>query len=129
MNPVFSGKIEAGRVKLNNPTRYLAQVKRLEGQRIEVVLRKEKSQRSNNQGAYYFSVICGILGQYFGYESEEMHEALKYKFLRTGACDLETVRSTTKLSTAEFEDYLEKIRRWALKDYDVKIPLPNEVDY
>lgn len=128
MNPIFSGIIEQGAVKLDNPSRYALYAKNLEGKRIELVLRKEKSKRSNNQNNYYFGVVCNVLGNYFGYDTEEMHEALKMKFLRTGACDLETVKSTTKLNTAEFEEYLETIRRWASVEYEVVIPLPNEVD-
>ena len=128
MNPVFSGRIEQGKVIHDNPTRYLAQVHKLEGKKIDVVLREYKSQRSNPQNNYYFGVVCKILGDYFGYTEEEMHDALKYKFLRKGAADLETVQSTTKLNTAEFEDYLEKVRRWALLEYNVSIPLPNEIE-
>ena len=128
MNPVFSGRIEQGKVIYNNPTRYLAQVHSLEGKRIECVLRQEKSKRSNKQNNYYFGVVCKVLGDYFGYDTEEMHDALKYKFLRKGAADLETVQSTTKMNTAEFEEYLEKIRRWAATDYGVVVPLPNEAE-
>lgn len=128
MNPIFCGRIEQGVVKLDNPSRYAQHSKNLEGRRIEIVLRKEKSKRSNNQNNYYFGCICKVLGDYFGYDTEEMHEALKMKFLRTGACDLETIRSTTKLNTAEFEDYMERVRRWAAIEYDVIVPLPNEVE-
>ena len=128
MNPVFSSRIEQGKVIYNNPTRYLAQVHSLEGKRIECVLRQEKSKRSNQQNNYYFGVVCKVLGDYFGYDTEEMHDALKYKFLRKGAADLETVQSTTKMNTAEFEEYLEKIRRWAATDYGVVVPLPNEAE-
>jgi hypothetical protein len=91
-------------------------------------VREYKSQRSNNQNNYYFGVVCQILGDYFGYTVEEMHDALKMKFLRKGAADLETVVSTTKLNTAQFEDYLEKVRRWALLEYNVTVPLPNEFE-
>jgi hypothetical protein len=69
-----------------------------------------------------------VLGDYFGYDENEMHDALKYKFLRRGAADLETVQSTTKINTAQFEEYLEKIRRWAVMEYNVSIPLPNEAE-
>jgi len=51
------------------------------------------------------------------------------KFLRKGKAEIETVTSTAKLSTAGFEDYLEKIRRWAAVEHNCYIPLPNEIDY
>jgi len=35
--------------------------------------------------------------------------------------------STTELDTMQFEDYLEKIRTWAKKFLNYRIPYPNEV--
>jgi len=128
MIPIFHGKIDLGKLSLDTPGKYTSYLETLEGKRIEVVVRKERSQRSNNQNAYYWGVVIPILGDYFGYNFEEMHDALKMKFLRHGACDLETVKSTTKLNTAEFEDYLEKIRMWAITEYNVAVPMPNEAE-
>jgi len=128
MNPVFTGIVVNNNFKPDNLQRLSDYLKTLEGQPCEAVVRKRKAKRSNNQNNYYFGVVCKILGDYFGYTEEEMHDALKYKFLRRGAADLETVTSTTKLNTAQFEDYLEKIRRWAMIEYNVNIPLPNEID-
>ena len=128
MIPVFTGTVINNNFKPDNLQRLSEYLKTLEGVPCEATVRKRKAQRSNNQNNYYFGVVCKILGDYFGYTEDEMHDALKMKFLRRGACDLETVRSTTKLNTSEFEEYLEKIRRWAITDYNVNIPLPNEVE-
>lgn len=43
--------------------------------------------------------------------------------------EIEYARSTTELSTIEFEKYLEDIRRWASMKLSCYIPLPNEYDY
>jgi hypothetical protein len=95
--------------------------------------RKQRSKRSIKENSYYWGVVVEILRDYFGYETyeaEEVHDGLKLKFLRIHEGEaLETVRSTTKLSTVEFEDYLEKIRRWASKEHNCYIPLPNECDF
>lgn len=128
MIPVFTGTVVQGVLKKDNLQRYVNYIQILEGQRVDVVVRKHKAKRSNNQNNYYFGVVCKILGDYFGYDENEMHDALKYKFLRKGAADLETVQSTTKMNTAEFEEYLEKVRRWAAMEYGVVVPLPNEVE-
>ena len=128
MIPIYHGKIDSGKLLLDTPSKYTSYLETLEGRRVEVVVRKERSQRSNHQNNYYWGVVLPVLGDYFGYESEEMHDALKMKFLRRGACDLETVKSTAKLNTAEFEEYLEKVRRWALSDYNIVVPLPNEAE-
>ena len=131
MNPVFSGKIEKGKVILDNPNRYLVQISRLEGQPIEVVLRKQKSTRSLNQNNYYWGVVLELLSDN-GNTPEEWHEICRQMFLKSfkevNGKEMEYVRSTTKLNTAEFEEYLEKIRRWAVQELNFYIPLPNECE-
>ena len=51
-----------------------------------------------------------------------MHEALKFKFLSKGLKTLPTVISTTKLDTADFFEYIEKIKRWASIHYSIVLP-------
>ena len=131
MNPVFSGKIEKGKIILDNPNRYLVQISRLEGQRIEAVLRKQKSTRSLNQNNYYWGVVLELLSDN-GNTPEEWHEMCRQMFLKAfkavNGKELEYVRSTTKLSTTEMEVYLENIRRWAAQELNCYIPLPNECE-
>jgi hypothetical protein len=38
------------------------------------------------------------------------------------------VRSTTTYDKIEWEELMEKIRVWALTEFNIKIPKPNEVD-
>jgi hypothetical protein len=128
MNPVFSGKIEKGKVLLDNPNRYLVHLSRLEGKRIELVLRKERETRSNNQNSYMWGVVYEILSQHLGYTPEEIHEVMKFKFLRSFKNELEYVKSTTKLNTTEMETYLENIRRFAATELNCIIPNPNECE-
>ena len=115
MIPVHHGIINQGKVILDAPNRYLLQLQKLEGKRIELTLKEEKSQRSLNQNNYYWGIVVEILRLHFGYDDpEEMHFALRLKFLPIdGVPNLQAAKSTTALNTAEFEDYLERIRRWA----------------
>jgi dihydroorotate dehydrogenase len=128
MIPVFTGFIKDGYILHDNATKYLLHIKGLEGQRIEVVVRKQKSKRSLSQNSYYWSVVIEILSKELGYDQDELHEILKYKFLKTHSNGMEYVKSTTKLTTGEFEDYLEKIRRWSADFLNINVPLPNEVE-
>ena len=126
MIPVFHGKIINGKLEHDLGNKFNIYLETLEGKRVDVTVKEHKSQRSSNQNNYYWGVVLPILGDYFGYDTDEMHEALKIKFLSKGACDIPTARSTTKLNTQEFEDFLERVRRWALTEYSVNVPLPNE---
>ena len=123
----WPGTIEDGRVCLDNPADFHLSLKKMEGKRIQVSVRRYKTSRTDPQNKYYWGVVVEMLGNELGYMPEEMHEALKWKFLRKGG-KLETVKSTTSLNTIEFEIFLEKVRIWAITDFQIKIPLPNEVD-
>lgn len=128
MNIIHEGRVDKGQLHLKNKSRYLVQLSKLDGKEIELIIRQKKSQRSLDQNSYYWGVVVAILGDHCGYDPEEMHEALKFKFLRKGKEGLETVTSTTDLNTKEFEDYLERIRRWASMELNCFIPQPNEVE-
>jgi hypothetical protein len=127
----FYGNIEKGKLILEAPHAYLVYLASLEGKRIELILKKRKSQRSLAQNSYYWGVVIEILSNHTGYESEEMHEALKVKFLSEGTDEktgLIKVKSTAKMNTDEFIKYTDKIIRWAAQDLGVFIPDPNQVE-
>ncbi len=104
---------------------------KLEGKRIELVIRQEKSQRSVNQNNYYWGVVLELLSDN-GNTPDEWHEICRQMFLKSfklvNGKEMEYTRSTTKLNTVEFEDYLEKIRRWSADFLNINVPLPNEVE-
>jgi 23S rRNA maturation-related 3'-5' exoribonuclease YhaM len=62
---------------------------------------------------------------------EQTHEMLKYRFLKrefiTSDGDiLQSIGSTTELSTKEFNEYIESIQIWSAEYLNVNIPDPNE---
>ena len=130
--PVFVGQVTAqGRLHLEQRGMFRRWLSSLAGKDVELVVRRRRKQRSLQQNAYYHGVIVKILADHFGYRPAELHAALKYEFLRVDPDDrrpLATVRSTTSLSTVEFEDFQERVRQWALEEHEVLIPLPNEVE-
>lgn len=134
MNPIHRGKVAQGKIKFDLPYKYLVRLSQLEGKRVEVVLRQEKSKRSLNQNSAYWGIAIEILCEceaFGGYTKEEIHDALRKEFLskvdpNTG---LTKIRSTTDLNTVEFNEYYEKIQRWAAEFLDIYIPSPNEAPY
>lgn len=75
--------------------------------------------RSNPQNAYYFGVIVDMISQETGNELEETHELLKVRFLKPIG-----KKSTTQLTTVEFNTYIEKIQRWSAQELGCVIPDP-----
>jgi hypothetical protein len=129
MNPIFKAVIQKGKVVFDRVGLFNDYLTLLEGKEVDIVVRKHKKNRSNNQNAYYFGVVIKILSEDLGYSDDEMHSALKMMFLQDNLRKIPTLRSTASLSTTEFEEYLEKIRQWAAQELSCVIPLPNEVDF
>ena len=140
MIPKFLAQLDKKRLTLEAPERalifhspenvfyYLQRLKNT----IEVVIRQPKSLRSLQQNRYYWGVIVEILSQHTGYEPEEVHEMLKSKFLlrfaRINEENIPYTLSTTKLSTKEFKEYIEKIQMWAAEELGIILPDPQEID-
>lgn len=127
--PKFPGIIKDGKPILDNLPKYRAYLSAFkEGTRVDLILKKQTKKRSNKQNKYYWHVVIEILREYFGYSKDEMHEALKWQFLRKPDSNPPTVGSTRKLSTEEFNTYIESIQIWAASEFSVVVPDPNEVD-
>ncbi len=92
---------------------------------------EKKKKRSLNQNRYYWGVVVLIFAFEIGEEKDDMHEILKYKFhSEEKLIDNEIIKvpkSTHDMTTAEFEIYLKKIRKWAV-DLNIIIPEPNQID-
>lgn len=130
IKPLFFGRVEGGRVIFDAPAQLSLYLNKFEGKEIQATIEPKRKPRSRNENNYYFGVVVAMLGEHFGYEKEEMHEALKMLFLKVvRPSKPTTVKSTTDLSTVEMEEYLSKIRMWASVEWGVNIPEPNEVDW
>ena len=87
----------------------------------------EKKYRSLPENNYYWGVVVEELSQFTGFTPQEVHTLLKNKFLKIVKGKLESARSTTDLSVAEFENFLSQVRQWASEELQVFIPIPNEL--
>ena len=129
MDIIHVGKVLRGKIALNDQDRFDNFLKSLEGQIVQVIVRKPKTKRTNQQNKWYWSCVVGIPAEHYGYLPEEMHEAYKFLFLRKHEEGKpETVKSTTELSTKEFAEYCEQCRIWAAQQ-GFNIPSPDEVSY
>lgn len=95
-------------------------------------IRKDKRNRSTVQNSYYWFLLT-MLEQETGNDKNDLHEYFKDKWLMHNAEIWGTyfyyAKSTTKLTTLEFEDYLEKIRVFASRELGIFLPKPNETEF
>ena len=94
--------------------------------------------RSGQQNRYYFGCVLPLVKDGLidvGYReistNEETHDLMKYMFLKKQIANeetgevIESIGSTTKLSTIEFNEYIDKIAQFAAEMLGVVIPPPN----
>ena len=90
----------------------------LEGE-IEIIV-SEVNSRTHWQNNYYWKVVIGTLintESFGGHTKEEFHHILKNHF---------KVKSTTKLNVYEFQEYIDRIIRWAAIEFSIVIPEPED---
>lgn len=82
----------------------------------EVEIKPFKFSRSSQQNKRYWKLI-EELASYLGYDDQEMHELMKYKFLSYKqdmlGDEMVVVKSTTKLTIKEFVEYTSKVEQFA----------------
>lgn len=101
-----------------------------EGKLVQVAIGDIEKSRSGQQNKFLWGVVYALLADKTGYTAEEMHEICRYKFLPRKYLiidgeEVEIRKSTTKLTTTEFEAYIERIRVFASSELQVVIPDPS----
>ncbi len=110
---------------------FIKYISKFEDREIQIIIDLKRKGRSLDENAYYWAVPVRMLADEMGLLDGQIHEMLKLMFLKVGFTykgkRYEVARSTTQLSTREFEDYMERIRMWAGQELGCYIPLPGEV--
>lgn len=121
----FLGQVQDGRVVLDSRDSMFTAVASLEGFRVEITLKKFRATRSRNQNSWYWAVLTEW-GEELGYTKDELHAALRMKFLMQHEdTSLPTIRSTADLTTLEFSHYLDHVIRTAAEmGYVIQDPKP-----
>lgn len=127
-----AGVIRGGRLKI---TRFPA-LESLRDGPVDIAVTRRRATRSAVQNNFWWGVVVALLSEHTGFSPDEMHDVLKAKFLprRLAVTDGngEIVNefvvggSTTRLSTLEFGELIERVRQWAADYLGVLIPEPNE---
>ncbi len=128
MKLAHHGLIKEGKFKAEDPANFQKELAHYEGKEVSLSMGPRRKPRSMEQNSYYWGVIVSLLADYLGYTLDEMHEALRAKFLCVDpTVKLPKYRSTAQLSTSDAEDYYRRVREWAAIELSFYIPLPNEV--
>ena len=96
----------------------------------DIRIEKYKKDRTTSQNKLMW-LWLGIISNDTGESPENLHNIFKLRFLGTEKIQsmgysIEIPKSTTKLTTQEFTDYLDKIEGLALS-IDIRLPHPDEL--
>ena len=129
---IVNGKFKRNSIEINKV------IETYEGKEVMLTLEKPKKKRSNNQNAYYWSCLVVLMQQgakdLWGevWSIDKAHKFLSNKFVfhesvntKTGEIT-NTIKSTTELTTTDWEVYMTEIRIYLLQDFDINAPEPNQ---
>lgn len=129
--PLFTGRVlKGGLLVMDRPGEYAKYVRSFHGRFVEVIVRKQRVQRSLDQNAYLHVAAFIPLAEHLGYTLAEM------KLLLMGACwgwqtvgghELPVKIHTADMTVEEATHFIDWIIPFALEHFDFIIPLPSEV--
>lgn len=134
----FTATVSSNKIIFDTPEAFRRYCSAMQGRRVSVTIESAKrcEDRSMNQNRYYWGVIVSIakdaISEEYGeaIDIESVHELLKercnYKELVKDDKVLKITKSTSNLSTIEFEEYLDRCRKFIFNWFGVDVPLPNE---
>ena len=108
----FTGTIKNGLLILHDKESFNRYIKNIDSD-VWIDVKIAPKTRSSQQNGYYRTIIREI-GNFLGYNEDEMHDVMKVKF---------QIKSTKDLSQEDFSDFLDRIIRFAATlGYAVKDP-------
>jgi len=129
ITPKFRGKILNGQFFPFDEEMYSIWVGSLNEKICELTVKEYKKQRSNEANRYYWGVVLKIiLEETYGQwdDEDELHEFLKAMFLKKHKVikgkKYTFIKSSSKLKTDEFYEFIEKCKRWASIELGLYIP-------
>lgn len=132
--PIFHGAVTDNLLMLDvhEAERRRQYLRFLNGKRVEMVLRPERSKRSLDQNAYLHTVPFPILAAEWGEDIETtkllvLGEKFGWKETRDGN-RLPMKAHTSQLTVDETSELIEWLPPWAMVNFGVVILLPNEAE-
>lgn len=134
--PKLLADIKGNKLYLDQDYESYEALKELEGKRVEVTIKEYKNTRSNRANRYYWGVVIPSVFKAFAemgiklVNQEQAHEMMRIKFLmeevQIGEESFRVPKSTTKMKTDEFANYIFVIVEYLREYYSYVVPEPKE---
>lgn len=125
--PKFLAKQNNGNLKIKEYKQFKKQLETFGDKSFFITLHKKTNSRSTKQNSFYWAYLT-IVSEETGEDSNKLHylfkqELLPPKFETVMGVEVELEKTTTKLNTQEFMDYMDRICAFT------GIPVPNPDEY
>lgn len=131
---IFSATVRTGKPEFSEEERaqMAAEFARHEGRTVYVTITGVRPPRSLLQNAYLWGVVYDYISADTGQSPEEIHEAMKERFLPRiwtieEGREVQLPKSTTRLNTAEMKKYVDEVVAFAAAELGITIPEPTSV--
>ncbi len=134
--PKLLADVKGNKLYLDQDYESYEALKELEGKRVEVTIKEYKNTRSNRANRYYWGVVIPSVFKAFAemgiklVNQEQAHEAMRIKFLmeeiQVGEDSFRVPKSTTKMKTDEFANYIFVIVDYLREYYNFVVPEPKD---
>lgn len=132
------GKVVNGELRIHNRSAFLRSVAQIPDGRVKLTVERTYNKRSTPQNAYYWGVLIAEFKE--GYydrlgeiiSPDDAHGVLKLKCNSIEIVNEESgevmnvPKSTTEMTTIQFEEYMEQCRRFIKEWFGRTVPMPNE---
>jgi hypothetical protein len=131
-SPTWTGVVTPeGKLTLDSRVGFKAYVKTFAGHEVDLVITKHRRKRSTNQNSFWWGVVVPMFAEACGYASHE-HEAVHDELVRVLAGlkpdanpTLQIRKSTTDMSTVEFNELIEQAQIFGAEKLGLVIPDPD----
>jgi len=133
---IYSATVKAGKPNFSQEQRTAMEVEleKLEGKTVYITITHTRPPRSLMQNAYYHGIVVQMIADETGETPKKVHADLKDEFLpefwvKEEGRELKLAKSTARLNTKEFKEYIDRIVAWASAFHGIVIPDPDTSCY
>jgi len=129
--PIFQTEVIEGQMKMTDEeyNRYRKWLWTKSG-KLQFILKKQFRKRSLPQNAWYWSLIIPMIAEEMGEDDMDYVHALLKSIHLSKKVEIKgkiytVTGKTSKLTTAQFGEYCERVRMWAAQELMLDIPDPD----
>ena len=123
----WKAQVKDGKLLIANLKDWTTNLFQLNGKEVEVMVRPWSNKRTLAQNRLYWLWI-DLIAESLGYDDpQEVHRGFGGLFLIDRSKKIPFIKSTTKLDTLEFSEYVTKVERYANTELNIVLPRPDDL--